>query len=195
MVLGFVLAGGQSSRMGQDKALLELGGRSLLSIALQNAAAAGDEVRIVGAGEKFGRFGVPVIEDIFPGTGPLGGIHAALASSPAELNLVIGVDTPFLDPAFLRFLVEEARRTGAVVTAPRLRGHFEPLCSVYRKEFAAVAEQAVRGGVYRIAPLFAKVPHHAVEAAEIARFELGAAMFDNLNTPEEFTRAQALRPR
>jgi molybdopterin-guanine dinucleotide biosynthesis protein A len=195
MVLGFVLAGGQSSRMGEDKAFLVLGGRPLIALALEKAAAVCDEVRIVGAPAKFAALGVPAVEDIYPGAGPLAGIHAALASSPAELNLVIGVDTPFLVPEFLRFLLGEAGRTGAVVTSPRVGGHFEPLCAVYRRGFAAVAEQALRAGDFRIAPLFATVPCHAVEESAIERFELGAAMFDNLNTPAEFQRAQALRPR
>jgi len=194
MVLGFVLAGGQSARMGEDKAFLAFGGRPLIAVALEKLTAVCDQVRIVGARAKFVELGVAVVEDVYAGAGPLAGIHAALASSPADLNLVIGVDTPFLDTEFLRFLLGEAGRTGAVVTSPRVRGHFEPLCSVYRREFAAVAEQALRAGDYRIAPLFATVPCHAVEESEIERFELGAAMFDNLNTPAEFQRAQALRP-
>jgi molybdopterin-guanine dinucleotide biosynthesis protein A len=195
MVLGFVLAGGQSSRMGRDKAFMELDGQPLIVAAVEKALAATDKVRIVGAGERFGHLGVEVVEDVYTGAGPLGGIHAALSSSTADLNLVLGVDTPFLSASFLRFLISEAARTGATVVSPRVGGRFEPLCSVYRREFAAIAKQALDRGDYGIATLFPAVLHHAIEESTIARFELGTAMFDNLNTPEEFARAKALRQR
>lgn len=192
MTAGFVLAGGRSSRMGSDKAFLELSGRSLITIALEKAASVAHQIGIVGPRDRFQGLGVPIVEDVYRDAGPLGGIHAALSSSTAELNLIISVDTPFLDPGFLRFIMEEANRTGAVVTSPRVRGRLEPLCSVYRRGFSATAETALRAGEHRIAPLFAQVTLRTIEEAEVARFESGAAMFDNLNTPADLERAQAL---
>ena len=195
MTAAFVLAGGRSSRMGSDKAFLELGRRTLLTIALEKAAAVAQEVSIVGPRSRLAFLGLPVTEDIYENAGPLAAIHAALSFSKAELNLILGVDTPFLQPEFLRFLVEEANRTGAVVTTPRVHGEFEPLCSVYRAAFLDVAEGALRAGERRITPLFAQVALHTIEESEIQRFESGTAMFDNLNTPADLERAQALRVR
>src|ERR1700704_3068714 len=97
-VTAFVLAGGKSSRMGQDKAFLQLGGRTLLDRALDLAKNAVDGVFIVGSAEKFASLG-PVVEDIYPGHGPLGGIHAALTRTSTDLNLIIAVDLPFLHPS------------------------------------------------------------------------------------------------
>ena len=83
----FVLAGGKSSRMGSDKAFLELAGRSLLNRALDLARAVVPDVRIVGDAGKFAAF-APTVSDIYPARGPLGGIHAALTNSTTESNLI-----------------------------------------------------------------------------------------------------------
>src|SRR5262245_18156394 len=104
---GFVLAGGKSTRMGRDKAGLSLNGRTLLETALAAAHAVADQVFILGAADLYGAFG-PTIADIFPGCGPLGGIHAALSSTQTQLNLVLAVDTPFLSPRLLQYIAERA---------------------------------------------------------------------------------------
>ena len=93
-VTGFVLAGGKSSRMGKDKAFLQIFGRTLLAHALELAKAATGSAWIVGSREKFAAFG-QVAEDIYPGHGPLAGIHKALTSTQTDLNLILAVDMPF----------------------------------------------------------------------------------------------------
>ena len=85
-VAAFVLAGGKSTRMGADKAFVILDGRTMLARALELARTVSDNVHIVGSAEKFAAF-APVVEDVFRGCGPLGGIHAALRASPAELKV------------------------------------------------------------------------------------------------------------
>lgn len=142
-VTGFVLAGGKSTRMGQDKAMLQMDGRTLLERALEVLRQVASEVRILGPRERYAGYGVPVIEDIFPGCGPLGGIHAALSSAQTRLNLIIAVDTPFLSAEFLRFIAECAWSSGATVTTPEIAGYRQPLCSVYSREFLPIAEQAL----------------------------------------------------
>ena len=95
--MGFVLAGGKSSRMGTggDKAFLEFGGQTLLDRALTVMGEVCDRVAIVGDPARFTNYG-SVVADIFQGCGPLGGIHAALVHPPAELNLMLAVDMPFV---------------------------------------------------------------------------------------------------
>ena len=139
--------------MGEDKAFLELAGRTLLARALEIAERVSGDVRIVGDAEKFFPFG-RVVEDVFSGRGPLGGIHAALLSSTVELNLVLAVDLPFVESRFLAYLVSAARQVTAVVTVPRAAGGFQPLCTVYRREFAEVAERALREGENKIDALY-----------------------------------------
>ena len=189
-VTAFVLAGGKSTRMGQDKAFLKLQGRTLLERALDLAQAVCREVRIVGSPQKFAAFGA-VIEDILPGRGPLAGIHAALKSSRTELNLLLAVDLPFMTPAFLHHLISQARATTAVVTVPRCAGGWQPLCAIYRRDFAAVAENSLNQGHNKIDPLFAQVSTRTLEEADLLQLGFSPELFRNLNTPEEFNQAQA----
>ena len=118
-VAAFILAGGKSTRMGTDKAFVMLDGRTLLARALEVARAVTSDVRIVGDAGKFAAF-APVVEDIFRGCGPLGGIHAALRASAAELNLMLAVDVPFVSAGLLEFLIARARGSAAIVTVPRV---------------------------------------------------------------------------
>ncbi len=174
--------------MGHDKALLELDGKSLLARALELAAAVSANVFIVGPKERF----VPhtrVIEDIFPEQGPLAGIHSALSHSQSELNLVLAVDTPFMLAEFLRYLLEQARGTRAVVTVPHANGAWQPLCAVYRPAFRPLAEQALKARRNKIDPLFAATTIRAIDEEEIKRLAFDLRMFDNLNTPAEWQRA------
>jgi molybdenum cofactor guanylyltransferase len=148
----FVLAGGKSTRMGTDKAKAPLEGRTLLEHAIAILRQVTDEVAILGPRQLYSSCGIAVIEDIYPGCGPLAGIHAALThvsqanSAGAPLSLIIAVDTPFLDPKFLTYLAQRARDSGAVVTTPEIAGHTQPLCAVYSLDFLAIAEQALKTG-------------------------------------------------
>lgn len=181
----FVLAGGKSSRMGRDKAFIQFEGRTLLERALDLARGVSTDVRIGGGRQKFGLYG-RVVEDIFQDCGPLGGIHAALVGSDAELNLILAVDTPFLTEAFLQYLVGRARAVReALVVVPSPEGRSQPLCAVYRRGFAATAESALREGKNKIDRLFGLVSTYRIDDAELHEAGFSASMFRNLNTPEE----------
>jgi molybdopterin-guanine dinucleotide biosynthesis protein A len=186
---GFVLAGGQSSRMGADKAFLALNGQTLLERALRTVSGVASAVSILGSPEKFGRFGA-VIEDEFPNHGPLGGIHAALRASCKELNLILAVDMAFVERRFLEYLAERARDSSAVVTVPRASGGWQPLCAVYRREFAEVAEVALQANRNKIDPLFVQVALRVLDEAELKEHGFTLDMFRNLNTPEELSAAR-----
>jgi molybdopterin-guanine dinucleotide biosynthesis protein A len=187
----FVLAGGKSTRMGKDKAFLEFKGRILLARALELAAGAGQEVRIVGDPRKFAAFG-QLIEDIYRERGPLGGIHAALKSSSTELNLILAVDLPFMQSNFLKYLISVARETRAWVTVPRGSDGLQPLCAVYRREFAKIAEQSLAQGKNKIDALFDEADTKILAPEELSEAGFSGQMFRNLNTPEEFDEAAML---
>jgi molybdopterin-guanine dinucleotide biosynthesis protein A len=196
-VAAFVLTGGKSSRMGQEKSALLLNGNTLLERAIEIARAVSDDVQLLGAphpGAPYlpavGRCGIRVIPDRFPGCGPLAGIDAALAATNAELNFILSVDTPFVPQNFVRYLVDRARDNDALVTYPRLTSGYQPLCAVYRKEFGPIAEATLRSGHYKIDPLFARIPTSTIDDAELRKLGFGDEIFDNLNTPEDWERAQ-----
>jgi molybdopterin-guanine dinucleotide biosynthesis protein A len=186
----FILAGGKSSRMGEDKAFLQLGGKTLLERARALAFTVCGRVFVVG---DCARFGPEAIEDIFPNSGPLAGLHAALSATKSDLNLVIAVDTPFLEPKFLKWMLHRAATTHSIVTVPRLASGFQPLCAVYRKSFKAFAEEALKAGNFKIDPLYAKVRTSPITDAELNHLAFDLRMFDNLNTRAEFDRAVQAR--
>ncbi|MGA7908522.1 MAG: molybdenum cofactor guanylyltransferase [Candidatus Sulfotelmatobacter sp.] len=189
----FILAGGKSTRMGTDKAFLEFEGRTLLARMLEVARSVTPEVRIVGGAAKFAAF-APVVEDVFCGCGPLAGIHAALRASQAKLNVVLAVDVPFVSFALLQYLIARARTVGSAwATVPRAPGGWQPLCAVYRREFAEAAEGALREGRYKIDALFDVVPVQAIEEAELAEAGFSPRIFRNLNTPSDVQAATGLK--
>ncbi len=175
--------------MGTDKAFLEFSGRSLLTNALDLALSVATEVRIVGDPAKFSAFGT-VVQDVYRDRGPLGGVHAALANSHTELNLMIGVDLPLLDARFLKHLIDAAGDCDALVTVPRLHGHYEPLCAVYRKPFEALADAALAANRNKVDALFSATPIRLVNDDELATGGFSPAMFRNVNTPEDWRQIQ-----
>jgi molybdenum cofactor guanylyltransferase len=186
---GFVLAGGKSTRMGQDKAAVTLNGFTLLEHALAALRQVCRDIAILGKRDLYGSLG-PVYEDIFPGCGPLGGIHAALSNSQTPFNLIIAVDTPFLAPEFLSYLADRAIDSGAIVTTPEIDDYTQPLCTVYSLDFCPIAEQALRSGNYKIVPLFPPDRTLVIKEAELRQFAFAPDMFENLNTPEDLARAR-----
>ena len=128
----FVLAGGQSTRMGRDKALLAIDGRPLVEHALELLRSLGLSPRICGSRSDLVRF-AEVVPDNFPQSGPLAGIEAALAVSDSELNLFVPVDLPGLPRGFLQWMMTRAERSQAIATIPRYGGRFQPLCAVYSR--------------------------------------------------------------
>ena len=183
-VTAFILAGGKSSRMGQEKAFVVWEGKTLLERALEAAGGVTSTVRIVGQGVRFEGFGT-VVEDVFLDRGPLGGIHAALSSTQTELNLVLAVDLPLVTQALLEYMLERAHGAEAMVTAPRFVEGWQPLCAVYRKGFAQVAEEALLGGQNAIYPLLEGSTALGLDEVELQKAGFPRRMLRNINTVED----------
>jgi len=185
----FILAGGKSTRMGTDKAFVVLRGSKLVERAVALGRAVTSTVSIVGDPAKFACF-APVIEDIFPGCGPLGGIHAALGASQTDLNLILAVDVPFVSAALLHYLVGRAVESpAALVTVPRMGRAWQPLCAIYRRKFRDLAEQSVRAGRYRIDALFDRKRTQVITGEELLAAGFSADAFTNVNTPRDLAAA------
>jgi molybdenum cofactor guanylyltransferase len=186
---GFVLAGGKSSRMGVDKAFLEFAGQTLLDRALTVVGAVCDSVAIVGDPDKFSKYGA-VVADVFRDCGPLAGIHAALGHSSAELNLMLAVDMPFVSSDLLAFLFAEAEKSGSIVAVPRVGNGLQPLCAIYRRDFATASEQALRAGKYKIDAVFSTLSIRVIEELELAAAGFTERSFFNVNTPQDHQSAE-----
>jgi molybdopterin-guanine dinucleotide biosynthesis protein A len=144
-----------------------------------------DEVAVVGDPAKFAKYGTAVVPDRYSGCGPLAGIHAALLQSSAELNLVMAVDMPFATSELLAFLLAAAAASESIVVVPRVGGRSQPLCAVYRRTFAATAEEALRAGKYRIDALFAGAALRVIEEDELKRAGFAERVFLKVNTPDD----------
>ena len=171
--------------MGSDKALLSLGEQTLLERALQTVSPIASKLCIVGSLARYGQFGT-VVEDIYQGCGPLGGIHAALKASDSDLNLILSVDMPMMSSSFLRWLIQQAASGREMITVPDAAGGQQPLCAVYRKAVLKAVEQALRDGQYKIGRLFGQVPTRFIAEEEITGAGFSPEIFRNINTPEEF---------
>jgi molybdopterin-guanine dinucleotide biosynthesis protein A len=180
---GFVLAGGRSSRMGKEKALLTLGGEPLVKRAIQKLSAICTEVAIAGGTEELARFG-RVIPDKNCGCGPLGGIVSALEQSSSEWNLFLPVDAPYVPISALKALLAMAGGFPGVGVMARVRGLMQPLCAVYSRNALEALERELVAGRWKVTL--------AIESAgpvKVMDFE-DPSWFANLNTPEEFAEAE-----
>ena len=189
---GFVLAGGRSSRMGRDKALIEIQGIRLVDRAAEAVAAAAGSATLIGDPGKYGGLGYPVHPDIFTGCGPLAGIHAALGVSRSDWNLILACDMPEVEFAFLIQLLERAEQGGNDCLLPAGEsGRPEPLCGVYHRRILPAVRRALEHGVRKVLDGLAEVQ------MEVFRVS-GPGPFSNINTPEdwsEYTRAQTNKTR
>jgi len=176
---GFVLVGGLSTRMGQDKALLSSGSHPLvIDVAHQVAVAAGS-VALVGMPERYQNLGFQCIVDSRPGLGPLGGIEAALQSRRGDLNLIVACDMPGLNVSLLLALLRRAEQTGALCVVIRdSAGVTHPLCAVYRSGCLPVVQRALDTGCLRLMDV--------IEELCAAPFETDAIVW-NVNTPQEWS--------
>lgn len=153
---GFVLAGGRSSRMGQDKALLRFNGRSLIEGALEKLRSLplAAPPRIVGMRPDLADF-APVLEDRHPGCGPLGGIAAALEATSTPYNVFLPVDLPLLPARLIAWMLQRAGMTGALATFPRINGMPQPLCLVCHRDALPRLRQALDSGKFALTSAFA----------------------------------------
>ncbi len=179
-----ILAGGESRRMGRDKAWLQADGRSLISRALSVVRDTGiEELFISGRpGTDYSALQCPVLFDLEIDCGPLSGIERALEEASAPLILVLAVDMPHMTAGFLRKLLAHCQPLTGVI--PKLRGEYEPLAAVYPKRCQFIARDFLRKGQRAVRDFAnACLREHAVRVLPVANAD--AHCFDNWNTPSD----------
>jgi len=207
-----VLAGGQSRRMGTDKALLSLGGRTLIETVIATVSALSSEVIVVSnALESLRHLGVRLVSDVYPGKGSLGGIYTGLRQARTPYSLVVACDMPFLNLPLLRYMASlvsqadviiprasdpsrpQAHRRDPIttqdITAKEL--HLHPLHAIYAQTCQRPIERLLAAGELRIIDFFPEVRVRYVEEAEVDRFDAAHLSLFNVNTPADLARAQA----
>jgi len=186
-VAGCVLAGGKSRRMGTDKALLTLGGKTLIAAALEGFSGFREILISAGDAERYALFGIPVIVDETPGIGPLGGFTSVLKAAESGFVCFRPVDTPFVPPELHRLVSLGCAGRDAAV--PIFQNKTEPLLACFSKTALTVLEGLAESGFLKASEVFSMLDteYIALETPEIlARLGDPAAYLANANDPETF---------
>ena len=197
-----ILAGGQSSRMGRDKALLELepDRKPLLEIVLERVQPLSDDVFVVASGrDAYARFGAPVRPDLYPAAAVLGGIGSAIRHAAHDECLVVSCDHPFLNPALLSRMLQtpgdwdvlvpvilgESRQGGKAIR--------QTLHAIYARSCLPHIERAIANEELQIVSFFGDVRIRAIGESEIAEYDPDFRSFFSVNTPEALAIANRWR--
>jgi molybdopterin-guanine dinucleotide biosynthesis protein A len=185
-----ILAGGQSRRMGENKALLRLdpSGPTVIETVVDTLRAITPNIVLVGSNlAAYESLGLPQVPDLVPGIGALGGIHAALASTTASHLLVVACDLPFLNVALLHYMATRPRDYDALV--PML-DRPQPLHAIYTHACLPPIEQGINSGNYRATGWLAGVNVRSIERETMQSHDPELLSCFNMNTPEDVTRAK-----
>ena len=177
---GYVLVGGNSSRMGTDKAFLPGQFRYVTDDVAESVRSAAGKVTLIGNPLRYHPFQYACLPDLRPGLGPLSGLEAALVSSSSELNLVLACDMPGVGVSHLRLLIERARasKSHCMVTKD-VMGKVHPLCAVYKKECLSVIQCRLDEKRLSLIGLLAEVSTEYLQIPTV---------IENLNTPDDWSR-------
>ena len=189
-----IQAGGESRRMGQDKALMPFLGRPLISRIVERLSPLADELLVTTNQPDGYRFlNLPLCEDLRPGRAALGGLYTALRAAHQPFVAVVACDMPFASAELIAAGRDALIVGGHDVAIPLSEEGLEPLHAVYRKEtcLPAVAA-ALEAGEWKLIAWFPKVNVRVIPPEETARYDPHRLAFWNLNTPEEFAEAERL---
>ena len=190
---GFILVGGASSRMGRDKALLDLYGQSFVERTSGALHGIAQRISTVGANKEMREaLKLPDVPDIYVRWGALGGLHAALAACQAPWAAVVACDLPFVTEALFLRLASLREDYDAVVPVQDDK-RVQPLCALYRADACLLQiERLIATGERRPRALLPQVRTHRVAFEELSDLEGANLFFRNINTPEDYRAAQAL---
>jgi molybdopterin-guanine dinucleotide biosynthesis protein A len=191
-VAAYILAGGQSSRMGRDKAMLAPGGTPvLMRTAALLSPLAGPPI-IIGPPTRYSALGYNVIPDDGASIGPLGAIATALRHSNQAWNLIVGCDLPFLTSRWLDYLIGRAVESSADAVIPQSAAGAEPLCAMYRKTCVTPLLAAIARGTRKVTDALTALKIDAVTPEEWKPFDESGHLFKNMNTPGDFEEANTI---
>ena len=187
----FILVGGASSRMGTDKALLELGGRNFVGRIYAALEPITTKISLVGEKERFAALSpLPIVPDIHVRWGALGGLHAALAACSAEWAAVVACDLPFVTGELFVRLASLRKNFDAVIPV-QMDGRLQPLCALYRAAACRdLSEELIAEGERRPRALLERVMTRRVAFDELCDLNHATSFFMNINTPQEYADAK-----
>lgn len=192
-----VQAGGESRRMGSDKALLPFLGQPLILRVLTRLARIADEVLVTSNQPENYRFlGLSPIPDLLPGSGALGGLYTAMSSAGHPYVAVVACDMPFASPELFAIELAVLRESGADAVIPRSEAGTEPFHAVYRRDTCLpYIQAALEAGKRRVDAWFTQVNIRYLAPSETLPYDPDQLAFLNINTHEELEEAQRIANR
>jgi molybdopterin-guanine dinucleotide biosynthesis protein A len=189
-----IQAGGQSSRMGEDKALKTFLGRPLIQRVVERLSSIADELIVTtNRPDDYTFLKLPLVSDLKPGRGALGGLYTAIASVSNPIVAVVACDMPFASATLLEAGTQLMVEEGADVVIAKSEEGFEPLHAVYRRETCLSAiETALEADQWKVVAWFPQVKVRVLTPEEIRRYDPSGLAFWNVNTPEEFSKAEEI---
>ncbi|MDM5228105.1 molybdenum cofactor guanylyltransferase [Cytobacillus sp. NJ13] len=184
---GIILAGGHSSRMGENKALLKIGGKTVIDrIADQLSSLLPNVIIVANKQEDYQFLGLPLVSDRWKEKGPLAGIHAGLSESRTQNNLIVACDMPFISGELARILLGQLDQHQAAV--PEIGGQLHPLFAAYRKDASTAAELALSENKLRIRQFLMDIDSRIIKDKELEKmgFLYRDAHLFNMNRPDEY---------
>ena len=186
-----ILAGGRSRRMGQDKALLPLGERSVIERVIERVLPLSDDVTIItDLPGRYRHLGCRMVGDVYPGKGSLGGIYTAIHVAQYEYCVVVACDMPLLNTDLLAYLAGLA--PGFDVVVPRIEEFPETMHAVYGKGCLEPIQQQLLADQLKIIGFFEDVRVRYVKYDEVSRFDPTFRSFINVNTPDDWERVRRM---
>ena len=194
MLTVVIQAGGESRRMGQDKALVPFLGKPLILRVISRVAQLADELLVTtNHPEEYQFLGFPLIPDLIPGRGALGGLYTALSAAHHDLVAVVACDMPFVNAELLAAELELLITTPCDAVIPQTEDGTEPFHAVYRRAACLPAiEAAITADRWRVDAWFSQANIRLLTPQEIEQHDPQQLAFWNVNTPEELRRAEEI---
>ena len=189
-----IQAGGQSSRMGEDKALKTFLGRPLIQRVIDRLTSIADEIIVTtNRPDDYAFLKLRLVPDLKPGRGALGGLYTAIASATHPIVAVVACDMPFASPMLIEAMSKLLVKEEADVVIVKSEEGYEPLHAVYRRDTCLPAiESAIAADQWKVIAWFPQVKVRVLTPEEIELADPDGLAFWNVNTPEEFAKAEEL---
>jgi molybdopterin-guanine dinucleotide biosynthesis protein A len=183
-ITGAVLAGGKSSRMGRDKALLDLHGQPFIQRIVATLQRVFQSVVIISdSGQRYESLGIPIYGDVFKNCGPLAGVHSALKHSTTDAVFIVSCDLPLLTPAIVQYVV--GSKIHHDVTLLATTNSVQPLCGLYNRKCLPLIEKHLKQAQYSVLRCIQEIQTVILSPAPARVDNAGYALM-NVNTPIDY---------
>jgi molybdenum cofactor guanylyltransferase len=186
-----IIAGGKSSRMGTDKAFVQLANKPLIQHVIERTANLGQDetLLITNQPDTYAHLNLPMFTDVHPDKGSLGGIYTALTYAKNPYTLVVACDMPFINDKLIRFMMSQLTNSIDIVV-PRVDGYPQGLHAIYNKTCLVPIKEQLEANRLKIIRFYDRVKVRYLDETDYETYDPEYQSFTNLNTPEELDEAR-----